>query len=141
MGGRGSGSGAGADPAGRTARLQDIAGEIRTKSNEELLSSIQKLKPVAETARYDEFGNVITSQVAETSDGKYRLQIGFSNDYDPRQVGTARTPIKTSIEAYVWENGHISTVRKLAETKTKSLKNAGKNYQSMLATWEKLIGK
>ena len=139
MGGRGSSSGAA--PAGRTARLQDIAGGIRTKSNEELLSSIQKLKPVAETARYDEFGNVITSQVAETSAGKYRLQISFSNDYDPRQVGTVRTPRKTYIADYVWENGHISTVRKLAETKTKSLKNASKNYQSMLATWKKLIGK
>ena len=127
--------------SGKTARLQDIADGIRTKSSDELLSAVQKLKPTAGAAKYDAFGNVVVSQTAEVSAGNLRIQLGFSNDYDPRQVrGTVRAPIKTNIEAVVWKNGHVTAVRTLAETKTKSIKNAGKNYQGMLATWRKLIG-
>ena len=37
--------------SGKVARLQDIADGIRTKSSDELLSAVQKLKPTAEAAK------------------------------------------------------------------------------------------
>ena len=127
--------------SGKTARLQDIADGIRTKSSDELLSAVQKLKPTADAAKYDEFGNVVVTPCWRVSAGNLSIQIGFSNDYDPRQVRViVSTPIKTTIEAVIWKNRHVTAVRTLAETKTKSIKNASKNYQNILDNWRKLIG-
>lgn len=69
--------------------------------------------------------------------GSDKVEIYFSSRYEPTQVTNPSQPIKVGIYANVWKNGQPVAIRTISETKTKSLKNAKKNYENMLAEWKK----
>lgn len=139
MGGRGSSSGRGAKGGGKSlAQLNEMV-----QSNPE--NALSQLTEILKTGTFDKpkftaNGNSISQQGVTIKSGNDELQVYFSSGYNPQQVTTPNKPIKNGIYATTWHNGNATSFRVLAEAKTKSLKNAKKNYDAMLDTWKKATG-
>ena len=133
-GGRGENS-----PSGRKAKFGVVVENIRKSSDEELLQGLKSLGFKASDPRMDSLGNVVTFQSANLKIGEYEASLRFYNSYDPRQVGAVRESITQSIEIVTWKNGNPTAIRKIAEKKSKSVKNARKNYEEMLSQWKKIV--
>ena len=82
-------------------------------------------------------GNSVKSQSVTLEKGSDKIEIYFNSRYEPTQVTNPSQPIKTGIYANIWKNGSPVAVRTIAESKTKSIKNAKKQYETMLDTWKK----
>lgn len=93
-------------------------------------------------AKFTENGNSVKAQRAILDNGTQRVDLWFSSEYNP-QVNTGGSPkkaIETSITARVWENDNFKGTRTLTKTKSKSYKNAEKQYNEMLNEWKKVTG-
>ena len=82
-------------------------------------------------------GSAVKSQSVILENGSDKVEIYFSSRYEPTQVANPSQPVKIGIYANVWKNGQPVAIRTISETKTKSLKNAKRNYENMLSEWKK----
>lgn len=82
-------------------------------------------------------GNSVRQQAVTISNGNDRVEVYFNSRFEPTQVTNPAQPIKTGIYATVWKNGNAVAQRTIAESKTKSIKNARTQYENMLDTWKK----
>lgn len=85
-------------------------------------------------------GNSVKSQYATIEQGTQKIDFAFRTDYEPTQVTNPSKAIKTQITATVWDKGNVQSYHVLAETKTKSLKNAKTQYENVLNEWKKATG-
>jgi hypothetical protein len=90
-----------------------------------------------DTASFTVNGSAVSSQYVTLNNGSDRIDIYFDSRFEPTQTTPPVKPIKVGIYATVWENGNAVAFRILTETKTKNLKNAKKNYDSVLDIWKK----
>lgn len=133
MGGRGSSSGK--TPAGGASTLSNII----QQSPESTLSQLQKVISQGDLSKADftANGSAVRLQSVTLESGSDKVEIYFSSRYEPTQVTNPSQPVKVGIYANVWKNGRPVAIRTISETKTKSLKNAKRNYENMLSEWKK----
>lgn len=82
-------------------------------------------------------GNSVRQQAVTISNGNDRIEVYFNSRFEPAQITNPTQPIKTGIYATVWKNGNAVAQRTIAESKSKSIKNAKTQYENMLDTWKK----
>ena len=133
MGGRGSSSGKAS--AGGASMLSNII----QQSPESALSQLQKVISQGDLSKADftANGSAVRSQSVTLENGSDKVEVYFSSRYEPAQVTNPSQPVKAGIYANVWKNGQPVAIRTISETKTKSLKNAKRNYENMLSEWKK----
>lgn len=136
MGGRGGASGI--EPQGRKMSIERFLQNLQKNSRDGMLDSISKANLSVYPATFTKNGNAVSLQTAEFSNGENRVVVSFTNRWEPMQVARPTQPIKQAIEVRVYKNGDITAMRTLEERKSKSLKNAGKNYGELLDRWKKL---
>lgn len=135
MGTCSSGSRAGSGASNGASMLSGII----QKSPESALSQLSSVMSQGDLSKADftANGSAVRSQSVTLESGSDKVEIYFSSRYEPTQVTNPSQPIKVGIYANVWQNGQPVAIRTISETKTKSLKNAKKNYENMLAEWKK----
>lgn len=106
------------------------------------LDSLNGLQPqmAIDKANFTSNGNSIKLQNVTIKNGNQTINLTFTSEYEPTQVGSPRGSIETKITARVWENGNIKGIRTIDRLSTKSIKNAKKQYEDMLDSWKKLTG-
>ena len=91
-------------------------------------------------AKFTANGSSVSQQTVTVKSGNDELQVYFSSGYSPQQATNSTQAIKSGIYAITKHNGDVTAYRVLTETKTKSIKNAKKNYDETLETWKKVTG-
>lgn len=138
--GRGS-SKAGGSGAKAKINLSEVNDMIKTSPSTALsqLSSVLQSGTISK-AKFTANGSSVSQQVVTVKSGDDELQVYFSSGYSPQQATNPTQAIKSGIYATTWHDGNVTSYRVLSETKTKSVKNAKKNYDEMLETWKKVTG-
>lgn len=140
MGGRGSaGGGLGTlEPKGRRTSLAKFLENQQKRNIEGMLQELQKQKMEVSDAKFTANYNAVKAQFAQIKRGNERVSVRFYNGWEPTQVARPTGPIKTTIEAVTYRNGNVVAFTKLVEKKSTSLKNAAKNYESVLEEWKRI---
>lgn len=130
-GSRAGGSGGGNNIAAFTDTIEN------NPSN--ALSQLSQLieKSTISNATFTANGNSVRQQAVTISNGNDRIEVYFNSRFEPTQITNPTQPIKTGIYATVWKNGNAVAQRTIAESRTKSIKNAKTQYENMLDTWKK----
>lgn len=89
-------------------------------------------------AKFTENGNAVKLQGAVIADENRMVELAFYNSWNPLQQTPPEDYLKQSIDARIFEAEKCIGIFTLVEKKTKSLKNAEKNYQEVLSLWKKL---
>ena len=89
-------------------------------------------------AKFTANGSSVSQQTVTVKSGNDELQVYFSSGYSPQQATNSTQAIKSGIYAITKHNGDVTAYRVLTETKTKSIKSAKKNYDSVLDAWKKI---
>lgn len=95
-------------------------------------------KGTISNATFTANGNSVRQQAVTIRNGNDRVEVYFNSRFEPTQVTNPAQPIKTGIYATIWKNGNAVAQRTIAESKTKSIKNAKTQYENMLDTWKKV---
>lgn len=144
MGGRGSRSSRSSNAGGASGSGGGIAQLSKMIQNEpqnalSQLGQILKSGTIS-NADFTENGSSVRSQSVVVESGSDKIEVYFYSRYEPKQVTSPSQPIKTGIYANVWRNGQPVAIRTIAESKTKSLKNAKTQYENILSEWKKATG-
>ena len=94
-------------------------------------------KEIANAAFTENF-NAVRLQGAVMADDNRVIDVSFHNSWDPRQQIPPNDYLTQKIEACIYEDGNIKGFITLVEKKSKSLKNAEKNYNEVLSLWKEL---
>ncbi len=105
---------------------------------EEMLDVLAHADLEIANAKFTENWNAVRLQAAGMGNEQYQIDVAFSNSWNPMQQVPPQDYLKQSIEARIFENGNCIGMPVLMERKSKSLENAGKNYNEVLAEWKKL---
>lgn len=130
FGGRGSSSGLG---GGRMT----IAGFLKKFRNASE-SDLGKLGLKVDKAQFTENGNSIKLQSASVQNGADRVEVSFYSNYNPLQASNFQSNISSSISVRHYKDGDIQAYKEVVNKKTKSVKNAKKNYDEVLQMWKKI---
>lgn len=132
--GRGS-SGSGGNNRGNVSKLPLMVREDPAN----ILSALPKLMSQGNLskANFTANGSSVKQQAVTFESGNNKVDVYFHSYYEPKQVTNPKSPIKTGIYATLWENGNAVSFRTITESKTKSLKNAKKQYEDILNEWKK----
>lgn len=126
------------EPAGRRIGVKRFLENLQKENKDGMLEAAQNAPLNVGKAVFTKNNNALKSQEAVLESGEDKISLRFINKWEPSQVTAPDKPIRTSIEVVTYKNGDATAIRTLAETKTKSLKNAEKNYNQMLDKWKKL---
>lgn len=144
---RAGGSAANTDnePNGRRIsadRLSEMMSEIENNKLESALEKLGQYKDQfkIEKANFTKNGNSISSQSAFLEAGNNSVEIRFVSGYEPTQVTNPKQNIKSGIYTVTRRGGNVKAYRTLTETKTKSIKNAKKNYDNVIDKWKRVTG-
>lgn len=140
--GRGSSkAGGGGGGAKAKINLSEVNDMIKTSPSTALsqLSSVLQSGTISK-AKFTANGSSVSQQTVTVKSGNDELQVYFSSGYSPQQATNPTQAIKSGIYATTWHDGNVTSYRVLSETKTKSVKNAKKNYDETLETWKKVTG-
>ena len=130
FGGRGSTSGLG---SGRMS----IAGFIKNFRNADEKSTGNIGLKVFDT-EFIKNGNSVKQQSAQVTDGENKIVATFYSQYNPMQISKSNDNISSRIELRYYKNDNIEGYKVISEKKTKSIKNAKKNYEEVLGQWKKI---
>lgn len=109
------------------------------KGNEqEMLEVLSESDLQMEQPVFTENGNAVKNQLAVLEKENKLIHIAFINSYNPLQETPPEDFLKQQIEARIFENGVCIGAPVLFEKKSRSLKNAAKNYKELLDIWKVL---
>lgn len=94
-------------------------------------------KEIANAAFTENF-SAVRLQGAVMADDNRVIDVSFHNSWDPRQQIPSNDYLTQKIEARIYADGSIKGLITLVEKKSKSLKNAEKNYNEVLSLWKEL---
>ena len=130
FGGRGSSSGIG-------GRGMSLAGFLKNFRNADE-NSVGKLGLKVGKPQFTENGNSIKLQSATVENGADKVEVSCYSDYNPMQKTNSNSNISTIISVRHYKDGNIQAIKNIVDKKTKSVKNAKKNYDSVLEQWKKI---
>ena len=105
---------------------------------QEMLEVLSHAELEIANAKFTENWNAVRLQAATMGNEKYQVDVTFFNSWNPIQQTPPQDYLKQSIQARIFENGNCIGMPVLMERKSKSLENAGKDYNELLAEWKKL---
>ena len=101
------------------------------------IASTFEMKP--QDAIFTTNGNAIKVHSAQYQENAYKVELRFSNEWDPMQVTPPERAIHQNISVCLYKDNQIFGICNLKDLKSKSLKNTEKNYQLLKEEWMKLI--
>lgn len=108
------------------------------RDTQEMLAIFAEAEKEIGNAKFTENGNAVRLQGAVMTEGDRMIDFGFYNSWNPLQQIPPSEYLEQSIEARIYKNGNIIGLTVLTERKSKSLKNAEKNYDEILSMWKEL---
>lgn len=105
---------------------------------QEMLHIFKETETEVVAARFMKNYNAVRLQGAALYDENRMVDFSFHNSWNPLQQIPPSDYLTQKIEARIYEDGNIKGMTTLVERKSKSLKNAEKNYNEMLSMWMEL---
>lgn len=118
--------------------LDKIFQAYENRQMQEMMENFKEAELKVEQAKFTENGNAVEIQHATLEAGNRFVHIYFRNTYNPIQVTVPEGKLWQTIEARLFKDGKCIGMPVLMEKKSRSLKNAQKNYQGMLDIWKDL---
>lgn len=134
--GRGSSKAGGKAKAINLSEVNDMIKSSPSTALNQLSETLQS--GTIGKAKFTANGSSVSQQTVTVKSGNDELQVYFSSGYSPQQATNSTQAIKSGIYAITKHNGDVTAYRVLTETKTKSIKSAKKNYDSVLDVWKKI---
>lgn len=140
MGGRGATSSIGKGSKAINSKIEKVYQNFMSgKGTLEELENLQKQMKVGK-AEFTQNNNSVKSQNAVIDNGSEKIDIRFYSQYNPLQIQDPKNAIKSEIEVVLYKNGNVQGIRYAEQKKSSSIKNAKKQYEEVLKTFEKVVG-
>lgn len=108
---------------------------FKMRNVQEMLHIFKETETEVVGARFTENYSAVRLQGAALYDENRMIDFSFHNSWNPLQQIPPSGYVTQKIEARIYEDGNIKGLTTLVERKSKSLKNAEKNYNEMLSMW------
>lgn len=132
----GKGSSGKVNGAGKA--VNGFLNSMRNRDAGGMMNALRNAPMTVNKAVFTKNGNAVNHQEARIKSGETEISLRFINGWEPTAQTPPERPISIRIEAVVYKNGNAQAIRTLSEKKTKSLKNAAKNYQAVEDEWKRL---
>lgn len=123
----------------KTYTMEQLLEAYKTGNSQEMLKILSTFEMRLQEAIFTTNGNAIKVQSAEYQENDYKVELRFSNEWNPIQVVQPEQALHQSISAYLYQNNQIFGICKLKDLKSKSLKNMEKNYEELKEEWMNLL--